>query len=225
MRAAPEPVFLSWSGGKDSALALLHLQTSGRYRVAGLQTTVTDQHDRSSIHGLRRSLLRAQAEALGIALQEVVLPTPGSYESYEEAMLGALAAVKARGVVAVAFGDLCLEDVRQYREELLARAGMRAVFPLWGRDTRGVAEEVVQRGLRARIVVVDTEAVDGRIILGRPYDAALLKDLPADVDPAGENGEFHTFVSDGPAFCRPVAYDVGRVEKQGRFWYLDLVPR
>lgn len=219
-----EPIFLSWSGGKDCALALAHLRESDTYDVVGLQTTVTDEYNRSSIHGIRRSLLRTQAKAIGLDLHEVVLSIPSSYNSYEDAMLRALSHIKSRGIGKVAFGDLCLADVREYRENLLARAGMEAVFPLWGRDTRAVGEEFIDRGFVARLIAVDTDMLPGQF-LGRMYDGELLDELPAHVDPAGEHGEFHTFVSDGPIFSHPVAYYVGAVERQDRFWYLDLIQR
>lgn len=219
--AGREPIFLSWSGGKDCALALFHLQRSPRYDVVGLQTTVTDEYDRSSIHGIRRPLLRTQATLLGLGLHEVVLPVPSSYDAYEEAMLAALEQMKARGVRKMAFGDLCLADIRAYREDLLARAGIEAVFPLWGQDTAAVAREFIDRGFVARLIAVDTTMLPGRFV-GRLYDESLLADLPAGVDAAGENGEFHTFVSDGPVFHGPVPHTVGTVEKQQRTWYVDL---
>lgn len=215
-----EPICLSWSGGKDCALALFHLRMSS-YDVVCLQTTVTDEYERSSIHGIRRPLLRTQAKALGIALHEVVLPVPSSYESYEEAMLQALQHVKARGIRKIAYGDLCLEDIRDYTEKLLAREGMEAVFPLWGRDTRAIGKELIERGFVARLIAVDTNMLSGEF-LGRMYDTSLLTDLPTDVDPAGEHGEFHTFVSDGPIFSHRVAYVPDAIEKQTRYWYLDF---
>lgn len=221
--AGREPICLSWSGGKDAALALWHLRASSRFEVVCLQTTVTDAYDRSSIHGLRRTLLREQVDAVGLPLQEVVLPVPSSYDAYEEAMLAALEQLKAADIRIVAFGDLCLEDIREYREGLLARAGMEAVFPLWDLGTDVAAKRFIELGFRARLVVVDRNKLSGQF-LGRPYDEALLEELPADVDPAGENGEFHTFVWDGPVFSRTVRHHVGATETQGQFLYLDIMP-
>lgn len=219
--ARREPIYLSWSGGKDCALALYHLRQGSEYDVIRLQTTVTDEYERSSIHGIRRPLLRTQARLIGLDVHEVVLPVPSSYDSYEQSMLKALAEVRAQGIRKIAFGDLLLEDVREYREQLLARAGMEGIFPLWGQDTRAIGEELIERGFVARLIAVDTEMLAGEFI-GRMYDQALLDELPPDVDPAGERGEFHTFVSDGPIFRGPVPYVPGEIEKQERTWYMDL---
>lgn len=216
-----EPIYLSWSGGKDCALALFHLRNSPEYDVVRLQTTVTEDYDRSSIHGIRRPLLRTQANLLGLDVHEVVLPVSSSYDSYEEAMLEALEEVRTQGIRKMAFGDLLLEDVREYREQLLARAGIEAIFPLWGEDTRAIGEELIERGFVARLIAVDTHMLAGQFV-GRMYDRALLDALPPGVDPAGEKGEFHTFVSDGPIFSGPVPYVSGAVEKQERTWYMDL---
>lgn len=221
--ASREPIYLSWSGGKDAALALHDLRNSSKYEVVRLQTTVTDAYDRSSIHGIRRPLLRTQARLVGLDVQEVVLPVPSDYDSYEETLLAALAEVRGQGIRTVAFGDLLLEDIREYREQLLARAGMRAIFPLWGEDTRAVAERIIGLGFSARLMAVDTDMLAGEFA-GRAYDHTLLQELPDEVDPAGERGEFHTFVSDGPIFQEPVPHTVGAVERQDRTWYMDLHP-
>lgn len=218
-----EPLYLSWSGGKDCALALYELRRGGEYDVVGLQTTVTDAYDRSSIHGIRRPLLRTQARLLGLPVDEVVLPVPSSYDSYEQVMLEALAALRERGIRTVAFGDLCLEDIREYRENLLARAGLRALFPLWGLDTRQVGERFIELGFKARLVAVDRERLSAGF-LGRPYDHRLLDDLPGNVDPAGEKGEFHTFVFDGPIFSGPVKHGLGETMEDGPAAFLDLLP-
>lgn len=221
--AAREPIYLSWSGGKDAALALHDLRNSSKYEVVRLQTTVTDEYDRSSIHGIRRPLLRTQARLVGLDVQEVVLPVPSDYDSYEETLLAELAEVREQGIRTVAFGDLLLEDIREYREQLLARAGMRAIFPLWGEDTRAVAERIIGLGFSVRLMAVDTHMLAGEFV-GRAYDEALLRDLPDGVDPAGERGEFHTFVSDGPIFQEPVPHTLGDVERQDRSWFMDLHP-
>ena len=221
----PEPLILSWSGGKDSALALDALRASGEHAPIVLLTSVTAGYDRISIHGVRRELLRAQVEALGLPLHELTLQPECSNEAYDAALATALEALRARyGARRVAFGDLFLEDVRRYREERVGALGFEPVFPLWGMDTAALAGSFIARGFQARLVCVDTTQLDARFT-GRAYDAALLDDLPRTVDPCGENGEFHTFVTAGPGFDTAVAYDVGEVVlRGGRFAYCDLVP-
>jgi uncharacterized protein (TIGR00290 family) len=222
-----EPIILSWSGGKDSALALAALQADPAYRVVALLTTVTNGYDRISIHGVRRALLVAQATSIGLPVHEVVLEPQSSNAAYDAAVERALADVRARypAVRRVAYGDLFLEDVRRYREERLEPLAFEGLFPLWGQPTDRLAREFIDRGFNARLVCVDTTQLDGAFA-GRAFDASLLRDLPATVDPCGERGEFHTFVSAGPGFTRPVAYDVGEIVlRDGRFAYCDLVDR
>jgi len=212
---------LAWSGGKDSALALHALRAAGRApRV--LLTTVTEGVERISIHGVRRELLHAQAAALGIELVEVRIPLPCPNAVYEAAMEAALAAPPLDAVSEVAFGDLFLEDVRNYREERLAPTGRRALFPLWGRDTRELAQEFVG-SFRAVIATVDPRFLDASFA-GRAYDAELLADLPEGVDPCGENGEFHTFVHAGPIFDAPIAVETGETVIRDGFVYADILP-
>ena len=221
-----EPLILSWSGGKDSALALARLREMPDVDVVGLLTTVTVGYDRISIHGVRRSLLHAQALALGLPVYEVALRPQSSNEAYERATADALAAVRERtpDVRRLAFGDIFLADVRQYREALVRGLGFGATFPLWGEASASLAEEVIGRGFAARLVCVDTEQLAARFA-GRAYDDALLAELPAGVDPCGERGEFHTFVSGGPGFAAPVPYETGEVVlRDGRFAYCDLLP-
>jgi uncharacterized protein (TIGR00290 family) len=221
-----EPLVLSWSGGKDSALALARLRETEGVEVVGLMTTVTAGYDRVSIHGVRRSLLHAQAAALGLPVHEVVLQPQSSNEAYERATADALALVRERtpGIRRLAFGDIFLEDVRQYRETLVGGLGFGSVFPLWGEAPPDLADEVIGRGIAARLVCVDTQQLAASFA-GRAYDAALLADLPAGVDPCGERGEFHTFVSDGPGFREPVRYETGEVVlRDERFAYCDLLP-
>lgn len=224
--SAAEPIALSWSGGKDSALALDALRANPRYSVVCLLTTVTESYDRISIHGVRRALLERQVRSLGLPLHEIVLQPSSSNDLYDAAVERALAGVRARhpGVRRVAYGDLFLEDVRRYREDRLSAIGFEALFPIWGRPTSVLAEEFVDAGFEARIVCVDTTQLDGRFA-GRAFDRALLADMPAGVDRCGERGEFHTFVAAGPGFSARVAYTVGeRVLRDRRFMYCDLLP-
>ncbi|PYO64246.1 MAG: ATP-binding protein [Gemmatimonadetes bacterium] len=225
MTDVPQPVLVAWSGGKDSALALREIQSDGRYRVAALLTTVTAGYDRISMHGVRRTLLRRQAESLRLPLEEVVISPGASNDEYEGNMEAALAALRTRiaGLDTVVFGDLFLADIRAYRERMLARIGMRGLFPLWLRDTRALAHEFVRLGYRAVLVCVDAGAL-GAEFAGREFDAHLLHDLPREVDPCGENGEFHTFVYAGPGLDQPVRHQRGPVVvRDGRFVYCDLV--
>lgn len=218
-----EGIYLSWSGGKDCALALRALRLEGR-RVAGLLTTVTEGYDRVSMHGVCRVLLEAQAAALGLPLMVVMIPQGCSDEAYRARMLEATKGLRRRGVSSVAFGDVHLEDVRAYREENLEGAGMDALFPLWGKAPASLVEGFVDDGFSAIVTCVDTEQLDGSFS-GRWLDRRFLDDLPDGVDPCGENGEYHTFVFDGPVFGGRVDFVVGeRVLRDGRFLYTDLVP-
>src|SRR5437773_9706594 len=220
-----EPVLVAWSGGKDSALALQEVLRDERYRVVALVTTVTAEYERISMHGVRRGLLHQQAQALGLPLEEVLISPRASNEEYEGKMEAALAAARARfpGLDAVVFGDLFLADIRAYRERMLARIGMQGLFPLWLRDTRALAYDYVRLGYRDVLVCVDAAQLAGEFA-GREFDADLLHELPSDVDPCGENGEFHTFVYAGPGLRVPVRHERGRrVVRDGRFVYCDLV--
>jgi uncharacterized protein (TIGR00290 family) len=220
-----EPVIVGWSGGKDCTLALREIVRGARYTVASLLTTVTREYERVSMHGVRRSLLRAQAASLGLPLYEVELSPQCSNTEYEAAMDAALTELRAAtpGIERVAFGDLFLEDIRAYRERQLARAGLRGLFPLWGRDTREVAAEFSALGYRAVVVCIDSTVLP-RELAGREYDDAFVRALPAGADPCGENGEFHTFVYDGPPFAFPIAHARGEVVvRDERFVYADLI--
>jgi len=222
----PEPVVLSWSGGKDSALALARLLDDPRFDVVGLLTTVTAGYDRVSIHGVRRALLHAQAEAVGVPVHEVTLQPESSNEAYDAALADALDRLRRKHpeVRRIAFGDIFLEDVRQYREQRIAASGYGAAFPLWGEATDVLARDVIRRGIEARLVCIDTDALPAAFA-GRRFDESLLADLPDGIDPCGENGEFHTFVSAGPGFREAIPYEVGEVVMRGeRFAYCDLVP-
>jgi uncharacterized protein (TIGR00290 family) len=217
-----QPLALSWSGGKDSALALWTLRRE-RLEPEALITTVTEGFERISMHGVRRELLVGQAEALGIPLVEVAIPQACVNEVYEARMAAAFEAAPLSRVEAVAFGDLFLEDVRAYREERLAAGGRRGLFPLWGQDTTALAAEFLDAGFEARLVCVDPRMLDASFA-GRRYDRRLLADLPPDVDPCGENGEFHTFVSVGPIFGEPVACERGEIVERDGFVFCDLLP-
>jgi uncharacterized protein (TIGR00290 family) len=214
---------VGWSGGKDSALALHALRQEPDVRVEALITTVTDQYDRISMHGVRRQLLTLQAAAIELPLAESRIPPLATNAVYEASFSAALVPFKARGIRHVAFGDLFLADIRAYREGLLAPLDMIALFPLWGRDTRALAHEFVELGFRAVLVCVNPARLDASFA-GRSFDEDLLRDLPPDVDPCGENGEFHTFVTDGPIFANPVAYTTGTIVERDGFVFCDLVP-
>jgi uncharacterized protein (TIGR00290 family) len=222
----PQQVVLSWSGGKDSALALQALRADNAFDVVGLLTSVTRGYDRISIHGVRRALLDAQAAATDLPLHTIELEPACSNDAYEAAFHAGLARVRSTHPKAkhLAFGDLFLEDVRAYRERALASSDFAPVFPLWGLDTQALARRFVDDGFAANLVCVDTTQLDGAFA-GRAFDHAMLDELPAGIDPCGERGEFHTFVSAGPNFSHRIPLTVGeRVLREERFMYCDLVP-
>lgn len=217
---------MSWSGGKDGVMALHELLRNSDYEVVELMATVSQEYRRVSHHGVREELLDTQAEAIGIPLRKVYLPSGESggcsNEVYEAIMSRVMDDYKAKGVDTVAFGDLFLEDLRVWREANLAKAGMRGLFPIWKRNTAELAHEVIRLGYKAYLSCV--EATVGPGFVGRLYDEKFLSELPSMIDPCGENGEFHSFVFDGPIFKRPVYVKVGEtVTRDGRF-YADLVP-
>ena len=215
MARAAIPTWVAWSSGKDSAWALHRLSSDRRYRVTALLTTVTDTFDRVSIHGVRADLLRAQARRRGLPVHEVRIPYPCPNAVYEEAMGTAVAQARREGVRAIAFGDLFLEDVRRYREDRLRGTGIAPIFPLWGEPTRELARTMLRGGLRAKVVCVDRQRLDGSFV-GREFDTAFLASLPPTVDPCGERGEFHTFVYRAPEFRRPIhVRSGGRVTRDG----------
>jgi uncharacterized protein (TIGR00290 family) len=219
-----QQVVLAWSGGKDSALALQALLDLNEFSIVSLLTTITEEHDRVSMHGVRSALLESQAEALGLPLDIIRLSGKASNQDYGRAMGEAMTRWKKRGVTAVAFGDIHLQDVRTYREENLRGAGLEAVFPLWGREPNVLMRYFLDLGFRAVVTCVDTGALDGSFA-GRELNAAFLADLPSGVDPCGENGEFHSFVYDGPLFRQPVAFRPGEcVLRDDRFMFADLEP-
>ena len=213
---------LSWSGGKDSALALWTLRTELGVEPAALITTVTEDFGRVSMHGVRRELVVEQAQSAGVPLVEVGIPAACPSDVYESRMEQALDSPELRDADTIAFADLFLADIRAYREERLARAGRRGLFPLWGRDTAELARSFIDAGFEAVLVCVDPSQLDPSFV-GRSYDSALLADLPPGVDPCGENGEFHTFVHAGPIFERRIEVSLGeRVTRDG-FAFCDLV--
>ena len=213
---------LCWSGGKDSALALHALRTEHGREPVALLTTVTEEYDRVSMHGVRGELVRAQAAAARIPLVEVSIPPRCPNEVYEQRMAQALASVALSGADEVAFGDLFLEDIRAYREERLASAGKRALFPVWGRDTAQLARDFVDAGFEALVVCVDPRQLDPWFT-GRGFDSSFLAELPAEVDPCGENGEFHTFVHAGPIFGDPIPCRAGEVVERDGFVFCDVL--
>lgn len=218
-----ERILLSWSGGKDSSMALFELQRSRQYRIASLLTTVTEAYDRISMHGVRRVLLEQQAESIGLPLRKILISTTCVNDEYEAKMRAALADFQKSGVETVAFGDIFLEDLRAYRENNLAKAGMKGLFPIWKQDTRELVRRFLRLGFKAVIVCVDAKVMD-QSFAGRRIDEEFLRQLPNGVDPCGENGEFHSFVFDGPLFRRPVRFSTGEVVLRERFYFCDLVP-
>jgi len=217
------PILFCWSGGKDSAMAL-HALLQDNVPIAALLTTVTETYDRISMHGVRRELLAQQAQSIGLPLHEVRIPPQCVNPIYEARMEEALRVHYEAGVRTVAFGDIFLEDLRAYREKNLARIGMTALFPIWKRDTRQLIRQFHATGFRAVAACVDPKVLD-RSFAGRELDASFFRDLPAAVDPCGENGEFHTFVFDGPIFRHRISVRTGEVVERDSFIYCDLLPR
>jgi uncharacterized protein (TIGR00290 family) len=216
-----EKVLLSWSGGKDSALALHAISQNQRYEIVGLLTTVTEDYHRISMHGVRESLLEQQARSIGLPISKVLISKNGSNEEYESQMKEVLLKSQQSGVNAVVFGDIFLEDIRKYREENLARVGMKGVFPLWGKDN--LPQAFIDSGFKAIVTCVDAKALDKKFV-GRFFDREFLAELPASVDPNGENGEFHSFVYEGPIFRKKISYRIGEVVKRDSFYFCDLEP-
>jgi uncharacterized protein (TIGR00290 family) len=220
----PKPkALIAWSSGKDSAFALHEIRRDGDYDIVGALTTVTDEFSRVSMHGVRESLLRAQLQAARLPSVVVRIPFPCPNETYEREMSAALAQAKASGVTHVIFGDLYLEDIRAYRVARLSEVGMSAVFPLWQRPTDRLAREMIDAGMAAHLATVDLAKLP-QSFSGRRYDAALLDELPGGVDPCGENGEFHSFVTAGPMFDRAIPVAVGETVIREGFAYTDLLP-
>jgi uncharacterized protein (TIGR00290 family) len=219
---AHEPILFCWSGGKDSAMALHTLLQQGEFRVAALLTTVTEGYERISMHGVRRELLERQAQSIGLPLHEVRIPPQCVNPIYEARMEEALRFHLEKGVSKVAFGDIFLEDLRAYREKNLARIGMTAIFPIWKRDTRDLVRSFHTNRFRAVAVCVDSKVLDPSFA-GRELDESFFQNLPPHADPCGENGEFHTFVFDGPIFQSPIHVRTGEIVNRDGFIFCDLL--
>jgi uncharacterized protein (TIGR00290 family) len=214
-------ILVSWSSGKDSAWALHQLRQSGEYEIAGLLTTVNNAFGRVAMHGTRREVLEAQAEAAGLPLWTVPLPWPCSNAEYEAAMSVACERAVAAGIEAIAFGDLFLEDVRRYREDRLARTGLEPLFPLWGINTAELVRTMLRSGIRARIVCIDPKKLP-KEFAGRDLDESLLEQFSPEIDPCAENGEFHTCAYAGPMFSKAIAIESGEVVERDGFVFADV---
>ncbi|HEY3776522.1 MAG TPA: hypothetical protein VGL35_00540 [Rhizomicrobium sp.] len=214
--------YVSWSSGKDSAFALREARGSG-IEIAGILTTINEVHDRVAMHGVRNALLDRQISALCVPAIKVPIPSPCPNEIYEARMEDACAAIKAQGIRDIVFGDLFLEDIRAWRIEKLAAAGMEPVFPLWQRDTAMLAREMISSGLVAHVACLDPRKLPSRFA-GRTFDESFLRELPAGVDPCGENGEFHTVVTAGPMFSAPIPVFMGETVERDGFVFTDIVP-
>jgi uncharacterized protein (TIGR00290 family) len=219
----PPKAFVSWSSGKDSAFALCEARRLGLAEIVGLVTTVNERFDRVAMHGVRSELLDRQIAALNLPAIKVLIPSPCTNEVYEARMADACAAIKAGGVHHLIFGDLFLEDIRAYRERILATLGMTPIFPLWGRNTRQLAGEMIGCGLVAHLVCLDPKQTPASFA-GRRFDAALLQEIPGHIDPCGENGEFHTVVTEGPMFSAPIGVSIGQTVERDGFVFTDVIP-
>jgi uncharacterized protein (TIGR00290 family) len=219
----PVPLVFSWSGGKDSAMALHILLQDAQCDVVALLTTVTEGYDRISMHGVPNELLHRQAETIGLPLEEVRIPPQCPNSIYEARMDEAVSRFRQRGVLHVGFGDIFLEDLRAYREAKLVQGNLTALFPLWKVDTRELAARFLKEGFRAIACCIDPRKLD-KSFAGRELDASFFRDLPADVDPCGENGEFHSFVFDGPIFRAPIPVHAGSIVERDSFVFCDLLP-
>jgi uncharacterized protein (TIGR00290 family) len=220
--SAAEPILFCWSGGKDSAMALHTLLQQGDVQIAALLTTVTEGYDRISMHGVRRELLHQQAQSIGLPLHEVLIPPQCVNPTYEARMEEALRIYLNQGVSKVAFGDIFLEDLRAYREKNLSRLDMTAIFPIWKRDTRELIRSFHANKFRAVAVCIDSKIL-APSFAGRELDASFFRDLPREADPCGENGEFHTFVFDGPILKSPIQVRTGEVVNRDGFVFCDLL--
>ncbi len=214
-----EKALFSWSGGKDSALAFYEISQNQQYKIVGLLTTVTEDYHRISMHGVPEILLEKQANSIGLPVSKVFISKNGSNEEYESKMKEVLVKFQKLGVSAVAFGDISLVDIRKYREGNLAKVGMRGIFPLWGKDN--VSQMFIDLGFKAIVTCVDAKVLDKKFV-GKMLDKKFLAELPPDIDPNGENGEFHSFVFDGSIFREEVPLKIGKVVKRDSFYFCDL---
>ncbi len=219
-----EKIIFTWSGGKDSAMALYELQRTHSYEVSALLTTITEDYERISMHGVRRILLERQADSLGLSLEKVFISKNTSNEEYESKMQDALIKYRATGVSYVVFGDIFLEDLRKYREDNLSKVDMKGIFPIWKRDTTELAHTFIDLGFKAVVTCVDSNVLDKKFV-GRVFEEQFLSELPSTVDPCGENGEFHSFVYDGPIFRERIAFTMGDIVlRDNHFYFCDLIP-
>jgi uncharacterized protein (TIGR00290 family) len=219
-----EKALFAWSGGKDSAMALYEVHKAGKYDITALLTTVTRDYRRISMHGVRQELLGQQAAFLGFPLEKVLISKSASNEEYEAQMQAILKKYLKASVTSVVFGDIFLEDLRKYREANLAKMGMNAIFPLWKRDTTELAHAFIDSGFKAVITCVDSKILDKGFV-GRFFDKQFLSELPSNIDPCGENGEFHSFVFDGPLFREKLLFKLGEIVlRDSRFYFCDLIP-
>jgi uncharacterized protein (TIGR00290 family) len=218
-----QKLLFCWSGGKDSAMALHQIQKNKEYEVVSLLTTITKDYDRISMHGVRRLLVEQQAQSLDIPLHKVFISRSCSNEEYAAKMTEALTHFKQDGVETAAFGDIFLEDVRKYREDNLAQLNMKAVFPIWGRNSAQLVQSFVALGFKAVVSCIDTRVLDEKF-LGRKIDEDFIAELPPGIDPSGENGEFHSFVYDGPIFKEKIDYNRGESVLRDSFYFCDLLP-
>ncbi len=221
----PKKVLLSWSGGKDSALSLFELNRleAKQFEVTSLLTTITEGYDRISMHGVRKELLREQADSLGLRVEEIWIPEKATNEDYEAKLAEAIIKFKKLGVTYVVFGDLFLQDIREYREKLLQKLGVSSLFPIWGKDTSSLANFFIDSGFKA-IVCCTNPKVLGLEYCGREFDKSFLAEIPRSVDPCGENGEFHTFVYDGPIFKEKINVKIEDVVTRDGFCFADILP-
>ena len=217
-------VLMSWSGGKDSCLALYEIQKARNHRVAALLTTITRDYDRISMHGVRRVLLEQQAASLGFPLHQVLITKSASNQEYEMNLIDAVGAYRDQAIDSIVFGDLFLEDIKTYRDQFLAKHNLQGIYPVWQRNTTEFIKEFIELGFKAIVTCVNGKVLE-KSFAGKMIDENFLLSLPPSVDPCGENGEFHTFVYDGPSFAQPVKFSVGETVSRDGFWFGDLLPQ
>ncbi|MDD3013583.1 MAG: diphthine--ammonia ligase [Candidatus Gastranaerophilales bacterium] len=218
-----EKIVFSWSSGKDSALCLHEVLESNKYEIISLLTTVSEEYDRIFMHGVRKTLLDSQAESLGIPLNKVFVSSSPSNDEYEAKMKETLLAYKEKGVGSVAFGDIFLEDLKEYRDKKLAIVDMKGLYPIWKRDSKELVKKFIDLGFKAIVTCVNSKVLD-KSFVGRVIDDDFLNDLPENVDPCGENGEFHSFAFEGPIFKEKIKFKVGEIVLRDTFYFCDLLP-